>query len=133
MEEKVENKILPTETSEENFEQEIHYKEMSPAQMVLRRFFRSSLSIVGVIMLVALFAFAFIGPPIMHALGYQWEETETDHTPTLKRAMITIEGVKAKDAEGNVLKSARALRPGDRVRITLGDGGFTAAVEEVHK
>ena len=39
----------------------------------------------------------------------------------------------AKDAEGNVLKSARALRPGDRVRITLGDGGFTAAVEEVHK
>ena len=52
--------------------EEVYYKEMSPAQMVARRFFRSRLSLVGVIMLVALFVFAFAGPPIMHMFGYQW-------------------------------------------------------------
>ena len=37
----------------------------------------------------------------------------------------------AKDEKGRVLKNSRALQPGDRVRITLGEGGFTAVVEEV--
>ena len=67
--------------NEELREEEIHYKELSPARVVMRRFFRSRLSLVGVVMLVALFVFAFVGPPIMHMLGYQWSETETDHTP----------------------------------------------------
>ena len=39
--------------------EEVRYKEMSPAQMVARRFFRSRLSLIGLIMLVALFVFAF--------------------------------------------------------------------------
>ena len=56
--------------NEELVEEEIHYKEMSPARMVARRFFRSRLSLVGVIMLVALFTFSFLGPPILHSLGY---------------------------------------------------------------
>ena len=70
-------------TTEEVCEEEIHYKEMAPARMVARRFFRSRLSLVGLIMLLALFAFSFIGPPIMHLFGYQWSETETAHTPTI--------------------------------------------------
>lgn len=37
-------------------------KLMSPTQMVLRRFFRSKLSIIGLIMIVSLFVFCFIGP-----------------------------------------------------------------------
>lgn len=36
----------------------------------------------------------------MHAFGYQWAETETDHTPTLKRATSELD-VKTTDAEGN--------------------------------
>ena len=86
--------------AEEVFEEEIHYKEMSPARMVARRFFRSRLSLIGVIMLLALFAFSFIGPPIMHLFGYQWSETETDHTPTVKRATSEL-AVKTYDSEGN--------------------------------
>ena len=73
---------------------------MSPARMVVRRFFRSRLSMVGVVMLVALFAFSFIGPPALHMFGYQWAETDTDLTPTTKTATQLIEGV-ATDAEGN--------------------------------
>lgn len=82
--------------------EEVHYKEMSPMQMVARRFFRSRLSLIGLIMLVALFVFSFAGPPVMHALGYQWYETDTDRTPTMKRAGYWIEAV---DAAGNTVKT----------------------------
>ena len=99
MEENISTKVEEAAT-EEVFEEEIHYKEMSPARMVARRFFRSSLSLVGVIMLLSLFAFSFIGPPIMHLFGYQWSETETDHTPTVKRATTELD-VKTYDSEGN--------------------------------
>ena len=44
---------------------------MSPVRMVVRRFFRSKLSLVGVIMLVVLFTFAFVGPPVMYMFGYE--------------------------------------------------------------
>ena len=87
-------------TNEELVEEEVHYKELSPTRVVVRRFFRSRLSLIGVIMLAALFAFAFIGPPVMHMLGYQWSETETDHTPTEKRAIKEL-NVTTTDAEGN--------------------------------
>lgn len=40
------------------------YKELSPARLVLRRFFRSKLSLVGIIMIVFLFAFSFLGPVV---------------------------------------------------------------------
>ena len=87
-------------TNEELVEEEVHYKELSPTRVVVRRFFRSRLSLIGVIMLVALFAFAFIGPPVMSILGYQWAETETDHTPTEKRAIKEL-NVTTTDAKGN--------------------------------
>ena len=40
------------------------YKEMSPLRLVLRRFFRSKLSLVGIILIVALFLFSFLGPVV---------------------------------------------------------------------
>ena len=51
-------------------------KLMSPMRMVLRRFFRSKLSIAGIIMLAALFLFCWMGPVVYH----RWGETETDRT-----------------------------------------------------
>ena len=35
---------------------------MSPTRMVVRRFFRSKLSIIGLIMVIGLFLFSFVGP-----------------------------------------------------------------------
>ncbi len=49
---------------------------MSPTRMVLRRFFRSKLSIVGLVMLVTLFLFCWLGPTVYH----RWGEIETDRT-----------------------------------------------------
>lgn len=55
------------------------YKEMSPFKLILRRFFRSRLSVVGLVMLVFLFLFSFVGPLIYG----QWGETEVDRTKVI--------------------------------------------------
>ena len=102
MDETMDKRTDPTDAPEE-VEVEVHYKEMSPAQMVARRFFRSRLSLIGLIMLVALFVFAFAGPPVMHLFGYEWYETDTDHTPTVKRSERWIDD--AVDANGNPIKT----------------------------
>lgn len=50
------------------------YQEMSPARLVARRFFRSKLSIVGLVMVVFLFLFSFLGPVVYS----KWEEDVPD-------------------------------------------------------
>ena len=52
---------------------------MSPMQMVIRRFFRSKLSIVGLIMIVSLFLFSFVGPLVYT----RWGEIELDESGTV--------------------------------------------------
>ena len=60
---------------------------MSPTRMVLRRFFRSKLSIAGLIMLISLFVFCWFGP-----LVYQrWGETETDYSGATEYSAIEME------------------------------------------
>lgn len=50
-------------------------KLMSPTRMVVRRFFRSRLSVIGLVMVIALFLFSFVGPLIYTA----WGEIEVDY------------------------------------------------------
>ena len=52
---------------------------MSPFKLILRRFFRSRLSVVGLVMLVFLFAFSFLGPLVYS----KWGETEVDRTKVI--------------------------------------------------
>ena len=49
---------------------------MSPTMMVVRRFFRSKLSIIGLIMVIGLFIFSFVGPLIYN----EWGEIELDES-----------------------------------------------------
>lgn len=83
MTEELKNTTLPEEQVEKEVELtkddfEETYKQMSPAKLVMKRFFRSKLSIVGLIMLVFLFAFSFLGPVIYQ----KWGEVEVDRTAT---------------------------------------------------
>lgn len=48
---------------------------VSPTSMLIRRFFRSKLSIVGLVMLVSLFLFCWLGP----VFYTRWGQTETDY------------------------------------------------------
>lgn len=70
---------------EGNGTEEVTYKEMSPMRLVMRRFFRSKLSIVGLVMIIFLFLFAFLGPVIYT----KWGETQQDETPTIQRTTNT--------------------------------------------
>lgn len=54
------------------------YNEMSPFQLILRSFFRSKLSIVGLILIIYLFLFSFLGPVVYR----QWGEETVDRTLT---------------------------------------------------
>ena len=47
---------------------------MSPMRMVMRRFFRSKLSIIGLVIILGLFLFCWIGPLFYN----EWEATEQD-------------------------------------------------------
>ena len=83
MKERIENneaaeKTLPTEELETPLDRNVRL--MSPTQMVVRRFFRSKLSVVGLVMLAALFLFCFLGPVIYT----QWGEIEVDRSPMVE-------------------------------------------------
>ena len=66
---------------------------MSPGMMVVRRFFRSKLSIVGLIMVIGLFLFSFVGPLVYT----QWGEIELDESGKVEYATAettyTVNGV----------------------------------------
>lgn len=61
---------------------------MSPTRMLLRRFFRSKLSITGIVILVALFLFCWLGPVVYT----QWGETETDRTGAISYSQFELIG-----------------------------------------
>lgn len=75
----LENEIIE-ELVEEDTTEEVTYKEIGPKRLVLRRFFRSKLSIVGIVMIVLLFLFSFLGPVIYQ----KWGESTVDRSSTTK-------------------------------------------------
>lgn len=62
-------------------------KLLSPTQMVVRRFFRSKLSVVGLVMIVSLFIFSFFGPLVYT----RWGEIELDESGTVSYTQNEIE------------------------------------------
>lgn len=88
----IENSSLVSDSSKENKDESTPqetYKEMSPMRLILRRFFRSKLSIVGLVLIVFLFVFSFLGPLFYNSetramWGFGWDETEVDRTPVVE-------------------------------------------------
>lgn len=81
-----ENEFEKVKVDEEELkvENNQHYKDMSPMRLVLRRFFRSRLSVIGLVTLIFLFAFSYLGPVIMEwledlgVIEHAWGEIEFD-------------------------------------------------------
>ena len=81
--EELENESVEVEENEVPLDKNVRL--MSPTRMVVRRFFRSKLSIVGLIMVVGLFVFSFFGP-----LFYtQWGEIELDESGKTEYSVST--------------------------------------------
>ena len=81
----LENSALNVEDTETPLDKNVRL--MSPTRMLLRRFFRSKLSIIGLIMLASLFLFCWVGPVVYS----QWGETETDRTGAIEYTVQEVE------------------------------------------
>ena len=79
------NLVLEEQEADEPLDRNVRL--MSPTQMVVRRFFRSKLSVIGIIMLVALFLFCFLGPVVYN----KWGEIEVDESPIVEYTSKTIQ------------------------------------------
>ena len=86
MEEKIEVQAQPV-TPEAETPLDKNVRMMSPTQMLVRRFFRSKLSILGLVMIIGLFMFSFLGPMVYT----RWGETQLDKSGKTKYAVSTTE------------------------------------------
>ena len=66
------------ETKDETSTEEVTSRTLSPGMIVLKRFFRSKLSMTGLIMLIVLFVFSFLGPLL--PFSCIWKERESDES-----------------------------------------------------
>ena len=71
---------IPQETVDTELPLDKNVRLMSPTQMLVRRFFRSKLSIIGLVMVIGLFVFSFLGPLVYT----QWGETDLDESGKLE-------------------------------------------------
>ena len=113
IEEKINEEITEVEESEETtndkfkgFDDE-NFKQMSPTRLVMRRFFRSKLSIVGIVMIVLLFLFSFLGPVIYRPfVADKWAREDGNIEEAVDRTPVTIvneSSIDVKDADGNIV------------------------------
>ena len=79
------------EAEEQDEPHDKNVKLMSPGRIVMRRFFRSKLSMVGLIMIVALFLFCWLGPVVYT----RYDPTETDMSGRIEYTQKEI------DADGD--------------------------------
>ena len=68
--------------------EEITSRTLSPGRIVLKRFFRSKLSMTGLIMLIVLFVFSFLGPFL--PFSFIWGEDEADNSQKITEEYTTI-------------------------------------------
>ena len=80
MEELKSEEKIPQETVDTELPLDKNVRLMSPTQMLVRRFFRSKLSIIGLVMVIGLFVFSFLGPLVYT----QWGETDLDESGKLE-------------------------------------------------
>ena len=101
------NDASSSATADEEVPLDKNIKLMSPTRMVIRRFFRSKLSVIGLVMVVGLFLFSFVGPYVYHLFvpaegvmgntsGRGWQQDEKDESGkieyTTNEYKITVNG-----------------------------------------
>ena len=81
----LEKEPIVSEENKTQIEEKETFKEMSPIRLILRRFFRSKLSLVGLIMIIGLFVFSFLGPVVYS----KWGEEQVDRKEVVQQIPMT--------------------------------------------
>lgn len=79
---------IESDSEEEPSLEEVTSRTLSPGRIVAKRFFRSKLSITGLVILIALFLFSFIGP-LCTNLPFIWGEKEFDESKKVREEYFT--------------------------------------------
>ena len=107
-------------------------KALSPTRLVLKRFFRSKLSIIGLVLIVGLFLFSFLGP-----LFSPYGETQIDYETDRINVVVTeftyevpvydeYGNIKT-DAEGNVVYESYTVYQMDKTAKKVDDHALPSA------
>lgn len=76
----VSSETVSSETVEEPEKLEDRVKTLSPGAVVAKRFFRSKLSMFGLVTLILLFVFSFFGPLLQYVCPAVWGQDEVDRS-----------------------------------------------------
>ena len=82
------NTVQEVEENEEIEVEEVTSRTLSASRMVMKRFFRSKLSITGLVILISLFFFSFVGP-VFQFLPFVWPEQDADYSTSVKEEYTT--------------------------------------------
>lgn len=104
--ENLNNETVQVDTKLEEVMEET-YKEMSPIKLILRRFFRSRLSVVGLVLLLFLFLFSFLGPVVYN----EWGETERDETVTITTVQVEHKYINEYGEEITIIQEIEIAEP----------------------
>ncbi len=91
-----------TQTEQENLHGENlndRVRGLSPGMMVAKRFFRSKLSVIGLVMLIVLFAVSFIGP--LFSPWAKGSQPITDDNPANIRDIVVVEEIEYITKDGD--------------------------------
>lgn len=98
---------------------------LSPGRLVLKRFFRSKLSMTGLIILIVLFVFSFFGP-LLQFLPFVWHEQESDYSSAVREEYTTA--VTGEDGETYYIvtysEPTNYLKPSVRHLLGTDDKGY---------
>jgi peptide/nickel transport system permease protein len=92
-------------------------KVITPGQLVLKRFLRNKLSIIGIVILVSMFLFAFIGP---FFTGYTAEEVFYDIAADEIAMYLRPSAIHWMGTDGNGMDIMTRLMHGGRISLTIG-------------
>lgn len=82
------------ENENENVSLSDSVRALSPTRLVMKRFFRSRLSVLGLVILISLFVFSFIGPLFIPYGEYEIFPIETPVNVAAAESFIGADGVK---------------------------------------
>lgn len=92
-------------------------KVITPGQLVLKRFLRNKLSIIGIVILVTMFLFAFIGP---FFTGYTPEQVFYDIAADEIAMYLRPSAIHWMGTDGNGMDIMTRLMHGGRISLTIG-------------
>ena len=99
-------------------------KALSPTRLVLKRFFRSKLSIIGLVLIVGLFLFSFVGP-----LFSPYGETQIDYETDRINVVVTefTYEVPVEDEFGNITYERYTVYQMDKTAKKVDDHALPSA------